>query len=249
MTRRFYVEPGTLARDDATLSGPLARRLANVLRLRPGDEVALFDGAGTDARARVETVSAGAVTVRVVDRVPSPAEPKTRVTVYQSITKGERFEWLVEKLTEIGVSRIVPLVCARAVVRPDAGGAKAGRWRRIAIEAAEQCGRGAVPLVDAPEPFDAAVRGARGVILLPYEGAGFAAPGIAEALNAAVDAVFSRSAVDVFIGPEGGLTPEEVAHAEDRGAIAVTLGDRILRSETAGLVAATLAMSALGELG
>jgi 16S rRNA (uracil1498-N3)-methyltransferase len=227
VTRRFYVEPGTLVRDDATLSGPLARRLANVLRLRPGEEIALFDGAGTDARARVETVSAGAVAVRIVDRMPSPAE----------------------KLTEIGVSRIVPLVCARAVVRPDAGGAKAGRWRRIAIEAAEQCGRGAVPLVDAPEPFDAAVRGAQGVILLPYEGAGPAAPGIGEALNAAIDAVFARAAVDVFIGPEGGLTPEEVALAQERGAMAVTLGDRILRSETAGLVAATLAMSALGELG
>lgn len=249
MTRRFYVGPGALIGDGAVLSGPLARRLSKVLRARPGEEIVLFDGAGVDALARIETVSADAVTVRVVDRVPSPVEPKTRVTVYQSITKGERFEWLVEKLTEIGVARIVPLVCARAVVRPDAAGAKADRWRRIAIEAAEQCGRGAVPIVDVPEPFGAALRGADGVILLPYEGAGPAAPGIADALNAAIDAVFARSAVDVFIGPEGGLTLEEVALAKGRGAIAVTLGDRILRSETAGLVAAMLALSALGELG
>lgn len=249
MTRRFYVEPGRLSGDELRLDAALSRRLAKVLRVREGEEIVLFDGTGLDARARVDAIAGDAVTVRVIGRAASPPEPKTRVTVYQSVTKGERFEWLVEKLTEVGVSRIVPLVCARAVVRPGPDGAKRERWRRIAVEAAEQSGRGTVPDVGEPTPFGDALVQAQGVVLFPYERAGPSAPGVMEALTAAIDDVFARAAVDVLIGPEGGWSPEEVAQATERGAVIVTLGDRILRSETAGLVAGTLVMAALGELG
>ncbi len=249
MTRRFFVDPATLARDDVTIDGGLAHRLTKVLRLRPGAEVALFDGNCREATVRIERADDRMVHARVVERYDGPAEPRVKLHLYQSITKGERFEWLLEKGTEIGVARFVPLIAARAVVTTKGEGNRAQRWGRIVVEAAEQCGRSAVPAIGEPVRFDAAIAGAPGVLLLPYEAAGDVAPSVQSALNADIDALFALSEVSVFIGPEGGFEPAEVAAAEAAGATVVTMGERVLRSETAGLVAATLVMQAVGELG
>ena len=249
MTRRFYAGEGALDGDALELTGALAQRLAKVLRMRAGEEIVLFDGGGSDARVRLDEVSERRVSATVVERIESPAEPRVRLHVYQSITKGERFEWLLEKGTEVGVARFVPLIAARAVVKTEGGGNRADRWRRIVVEAAEQSGRGAVPEVNAPQRFGDAIAAATGVMLLPYEAAGEQAPNIAEALTADIDALFALSEVSVFIGPEGGWEESEVAAARDAGATIVTMGTRVLRSETAGLVAATLVMQACGELG
>jgi 16S rRNA (uracil1498-N3)-methyltransferase len=249
MTRRFFVPPPALDADAVSLDGALARRLAGVLRLRAGDEIALFDGSGTDALVRIDAASEREVAGTVIARGESPREPMARVHLYQAITKGERFEWLLEKATEIGVSRFVPLITARSVVRPEAEGNKAERWRRIVTEAAEQCGRGIVPQVSVPQAFDAALADAPGVALLPFEGAGDEAPSVQAALDREIDALFALGEVSVFIGPEGGFEPAEVERATAAGASVVTLGTRVLRSETAGLVAATLVMQAIGELG
>ncbi len=249
MTRRFYVDPALLASDAVTIEGDLAHRLAKVLRLRADDEIALFDGSGDDARVRLTAVQERAVEGTVVERCAGPPEPRVRVHLYQSITKGERFEWLLEKGTEIGVSRFTPLLAARAVVKTAAEGNRADRWRRIVVEAAEQCGRSAVPLVDAPLPLADALPVAGGILLLPYEAAGGAAPNIQAALAAEIDALFALGEVSIFIGPEGGYEPAEVEAAQAAGATVVTIGDRVLRSETAGLVAATLTLHAVGELG
>jgi 16S rRNA (uracil1498-N3)-methyltransferase len=247
--KRFYVEPGLLAGDAIAIEGALAHRLAKVLRLRAGDEIALFDGSGDDTVVRLNAADGRRILASVVERHPGPAESRTAVHLYQSVTKGDRFEWLLEKATEIGVARIVPLVAARAVVRTPAEGNRADRWRRIVIEAAEQCERSTVPIVGAPESLSGALASAPGVLLLPYEEAGEAAPNIAELLSQNIDELFARAAVSVFIGPEGGFEPAEVEAAREAGASIVTLGTRVLRSETAGLVAATLVMQALGELG
>lgn len=249
MTRRFYVDAASLTGDRIEIEGALAYRLAKVLRMRAGDEVILFDGSGEDVRVRVEDVSDRRIGAAVIERRPGPREPRVRLHLYQSITKGERFEWLLEKATEIGVARVVPLVAARAVVKTPSEGKRADRWRRIAVEAAEQCERSAVPEIGAPQPFDDALRTAPGILLLPYEGAGDVAPSIQDVLNRRVDDVFALAAVSVFIGPEGGYEPAEIDRARAAGAEIVTLGDRVLRSETAGLVAATLVMHAVGELG
>jgi 16S rRNA (uracil1498-N3)-methyltransferase len=249
MTRRFFVEAATLARDDVTLVDDLAHRLMTVLRLRPGAEVALFDGSGREATVRIERADDRSVHACVVERYDGPPEPRVRLNLYQSITKGERFEWLLEKGTEIGVARFVPLIAARAVVATKGAGNRAQRWRRIVVEAAEQCGRSAVPEIGEPARFDAAIASAPGVLLLPYEAAGGEAPGVQAAMNGDIDALFALSEVSVFIGPEGGFEPAEVAAAEAVGATVVTMGERVLRSETAGLVAASLVMQAVGELG
>ncbi len=249
MTRRFHVEPALLASDAVTIEGELARRLTKVLRLRAGDEIALFDGGGIDVRVRLDRVHERAVEGAVVERREGPSEPRVKVHLFQSITKGDRFEWLLEKGTEIGVSRFVPLIAARAVVKTAGEGNRADRWRRIVIEAAEQCGRSAVPEVDAPATFETALASAPGILLVPYEGAGEAAPNVQTALAAEIDALFALGEVSVFIGPEGGYERAEVEAAEAAGAAIVTMGERVLRSETAGLVAATLVLQAAGELG
>jgi 16S rRNA (uracil1498-N3)-methyltransferase len=247
--RRFYVAPGALDGDSVSIDSPLAQRLAAVLRLKAGERIVLFDGGGNDATVRLTSVSARLVAGDIESRTPGPPESRTRVHLYQSITKGERFEWLVEKATEIGVASITPLLTARAVVKTAAGGARAERWRRIAVEAAEQCGRGVVPGVGAPLRLEDALASATGVMLLPYEDADHTAASVAGVLHERVDDVFASSSVSIFIGPEGGYEPAEVEHACAADAAVVTLGDRVLRSETAGLVALTLVMQAIGELG
>lgn len=249
MIRRFYVEPGTLAADSISIDGPLARRIVTVLRAKPGDQIALFAGAGDDVIVRLTSVTPRRLEGVIERREPGPPESRTRVHLYQSITRGERFDWLVEKATELGAASVTPLLAARAVVKTRDDSARAARWRRIAVEAAEQCGRSAVPEVGAPAAFTAALAAAPGVILLPYEDADAAAPSVAEALRVRIDDVFAAAAVSIFIGPEGGYEPAEVERARNAGAAIVTLGERILRSETAGLVALTLVMEAIGELG
>lgn len=248
MSRRFYVAFGTLDADRVTLGPTLAHRLAKVLRLRAGHEIVLFDGSGDDATATIDAISERAVEATITSRAPGIEEPPTRVHLYQSITKGERFEWLLEKATELGVARVTPLITARAVVKTGAEGNRNDRWRRIVVEAAEQCGRSIVPDVDAPARFAEALASAPGVLLMPYEAAD-GEGSIKAALDASIDALFALGAVSIFIGPEGGFEPSEVQQASDAGATVVTMGTRVLRSETAGLVALTLALQATGALG
>ncbi len=247
--RRFYVDAPLPPDGEVAIEGDLAHRLTNVLRLRAGDEIALFDGSGDDVSVRIERVHQKALVAAVIERGAGPAEPRVNVHLYQSITKGERFEWLLEKGTEIGVSHFVPLITARAVVKTSGAGNRMDRWRRIVIEAAEQCGRSCVPSISASASFSEALSSAPGLLLLPYEAAGDAAPNIQSALDRDIDALFALGEVSIFIGPEGGYEPGEVEVAAAAGATIVTMGERVLRSETAGLVAATLVLHAAGELG
>jgi 16S rRNA (uracil1498-N3)-methyltransferase len=249
MSRRFFVAPPGLDSDTIAIDAILAQRLAKVLRLRPGDEITLFDGSGVEAFARIDALNARVGSATVLERSEGTPEPRVRVHLYQSIAKGERFEWLVEKATEVGVASITPLITARSVVRTASGAARLDRWRRIAIEAAEQSGRSAVPAVNAPVHFDTAIGSANGVIVLPYESAGEEAPSIQQAVDAQIDALFARSTVSLFIGPEGGFESYEVELARAAGASVVTIGPRVLRSETAGIVASTLVLHATGDLG
>lgn len=248
MSRRFYVET-PIDGERVALEGALAQRLSKVLRLRAGEEITLFDGSGDDFRARIERLDARGGEAQVLERLAGAPESRTRVHLYQSITKGERFEWLVEKATELGVASVTPLITARSVVKTERGTERADRWRRIAIEAAEQCGRSVVPDLRSPREFDESVSEASGVLLLPYESANASAPNIRAALDARIDELFAAGEVSMFIGPEGGYEAAEVERAASSGATVVTMGPRVLRSETAGIVALTLVMQALGELG
>ena len=245
--RRFFVPPGAIEGMEVSLPPELARRLATVLRLKRGDRVLLADGRGRDYEVEFTALTARSGAATVVLERPSPPEPRVDVVLYQSLVRPQRFELVLEKGTELGVARFVPLVSGRAQVKAKGGSQRADRWRRIVTEAAEQCGRGRVPAVDPPLAFAQAVRTAPGLRLLPWEGESASGGlGLRSCLRVARP---KPATVSVFIGPEGGFSEDEAALAREAGCVAVSLGPRILRSETAGIVAAALVMHELGEMG
>jgi 16S rRNA (uracil1498-N3)-methyltransferase len=248
--RRFFVPQGVFLGDDVRLEGDLARRLSRVLRLQPGAAVLLLDGTGLEYETRLEEVGPRRVTGTVVGRRPGRPEPRPRLVLYQALVKGERFDWVLEKGTELGVAAFVPLLSARNVVRPTLGRSnRPERWQRVVREAAEQCGRSVLPDVLPGQGLEEALSTRADLRLLPWEGEGDLS--LASALRAArpvLEAV-EHPTVAVFIGPEGGFAAEEVDLARRAGAQVVSLGPRVLRSETAGVVAAAVVLYELGELG
>lgn len=247
--RRFFVPPGLLADREVNLPPELARRLATVLRLKRGERLVLADGAGRDYEVELTAVSPRAATAAVVAERPSPPEPSLELVLYQSLIRPQRFELVLEKGTELGVSRFVPLLSGRARVRTagpagEGGSQRMQRWRRIVTEAAEQSGRGRVPAIDPPSLFEDAARSAPGLLLLPWEGER------SRSLRSYLRSLGDRPlAASLFIGPEGGFAEDEVRLAREAGCVPISLGPRILRSETAGIVAAALVMHELGEMG
>jgi 16S rRNA (uracil1498-N3)-methyltransferase len=161
-----------------------------------------------------------------------PREPGVQLVLYQSLIRANRFDWVLEKATEIGVARFVPVIATRVQLQLEEGAARADRWRRLIIEAAEQCGRGKLPAIDPPVSFEEAVRGAPGLKLMPWEDEREARLG--EYLRSLDE---RPRAVSVFIGPEGGYEPSEVELARESGAVLVTLGYQVMRAETAAIVA------------
>jgi 16S rRNA (uracil1498-N3)-methyltransferase len=245
---RFYIPPEALSATTIELDKEVSHRLRHVLRLRAGATVVLFDGRGREYDAVLEDVGPPAVRARVLGQRDGPPEPKTRLVLYQSIIKGDRFDWVLEKGTELGVAAFVPLTSRRSVIRPRAGGGgRPARWRRIIVEAAEQCGRSVLPELAPATDLDAALSAAPGLRLLPWEEE--RGLGLRTALREALSEDAALSAVSLFIGPEGGFSREEVERARGSGVRVVSLGSRILRSETAGIVAAAAVLWELAELG
>jgi len=244
--RRFFVPPGSLRARNVTLGPELAHRLGRVLRLQRGDHVLLSAGGARDYEVQLTGVSPHAITGLIIAEREAPPEPELKLILYQSLIRANRFDLVLEKGTEIGVSRFVPTVAGRSQVtgNGEPSGARGERWERIVIEAAEQCGRGRLPVVDQPLPFESAVRRAGGLKLLPFEGER------RRGMSAYLRELSRRpDSVSLFIGPEGGFDDAEVELAREAGAEIVSLGPRILRSETAGIVAAALVLNALGEMG
>lgn len=229
------------------------RHLLLVLRLESGDHVMLADPSGLVAEAEIRDVSGARVTADVGS--PAAPGPRPHVALAQGLARRERMELAIQKATELGVAEIVPVAFARSVVKlaEEKAGKRTERWRRIAEEAAKQSQRAEIPLVR--EPVDLAglleFTADYDVVLVPWErtvGAATPLPGIGEALEAAE--ATASSSVLVVIGPEGGLEPGEVsAMIQAAGAIPVGLGDTILRTETASVVAVALASYELGGLG
>lgn len=238
---RFFV-PGTIA-DAVSLIGEDAAHVARSLRMTPGETLTLCDGAGTDYFCVITSVSPEEVQLRVERSEPSRSEPDVAVTLFQGLPKGEKMEWIVQKSVELGAARIVPYLAARSISRPDGAAAqkKAQRWQKIADEAAKQSQRGALPRVDAPISFEQAVREAVHCerMLVFYEGGGRP---LRELLSE------KPRSLALFVGPEGGFDRDEVETLQSLGAETVTLGSRILRTETAPLAALSAVMFATGNL-
>lgn len=232
---RFFVEPAVLSGDAASLSGPQARQIASVLRLRPGDEVTLVSE-GEEHVVVLDRVSASRASGRVRERHAATGEPRVPITLGLPLLRGDRSEEVVEAVTQLGVSRVVPFVSARSVVRvlPDA---KRKRWERIARESAETARRGRVPDIERARGWDELLAALRAPVLVAWERER------AMKLRYAVPA--NAASLSVVVGPEGGLTEDEIVRARKRGAVTVSLGARNLRSETAAVAAVALALEAL----
>ena len=238
---RLYVPPEQLAGSARVkLTAAQSRHLLAVLRLSSGAEIEVFDGIG----GRFQAVLAGEE-LEIVAPLPGKAKA-VDVVLVQALAKGERMDLVVQKATELGASRIVPLASERSVLRLDAerGASRAERWRRIAREASRQCGRADVPRIDAPTGWDGVFSLARaepdrrGVLLDPETGEprlGAAARGIDRLL--------------LVVGPEGGFSPEERSRAEENGFVRASLGPLVLRTETAGLAALAVVLHVHGALG
>lgn len=216
---------------------------AKALRLRPGEEVTLCDGEGTDYPGVVERVEKDGLWLEVGEGAANRAEPSVQITVCQCLPKGDKLDTVVQKAVELGACSLWQVESARCVARPDRKQAekKTSRLQRIALEAAKQSGRGIVPRVREPAPFGQALREAaeKGDVLFFYEKGKHS---LKEALETAGDRLF------LFIGPEGGFAPEEAALAESVGAKPLTLGRRILRTETAPLAALAAILYQRGEM-
>lgn len=241
--RRVFVEPERLSGERVVLEGDAHRHLVKVLRLRGGDDVAVFDGRGGEIAAKVVAVGARTVELALGERRQLPNAAVT-VTLLQALPRGDKLELVVQKTTELGVARIVPVLTARAVPRIDADAAasRRARWATIAREASRQCGRADVPLVDEPVTLSAALATAppSALRLMLWEGSH------GQPLRAALEGAPRQ--VTVLVGPEGGFDDQEVDAATAAGFATVGLGPRILRAETAAIVAVALAQAAGGGL-
>lgn len=240
--RRFLVSPEALRDTAVTFSAAQARQLSAVLRLRAGDAVAVFDGAGREWTARLTLVTPRRAAACLLEEEPRDAPPRLRLTLAQVMPRGAAMDLIVAKATELGVSRIIPLEAARSVRRGTAPG-QDKRWRRIMAEASEQCGRRSMP--DLAEPCslgDLLQRHPRNEPLLACDkGAG------AVSLVEACQALATASALTVVVGGEGGLSPDEVEQVRLHGGRLVSLGPRLLRAETAALAALTVVQACVGD--
>ncbi len=239
MKHRFFVSGEQVQGDAVIFSTEQWHQLHAVLRMRIGDTVRVFDGVEPVDRG-VELV--GPATGRVIDLQPQPPEPRTRLVMYPSLLQRDKFELVLQKLTEVGAAAVVPVLTARSLVREPPDDRRQTRWRAILREATEQCGRGVVPellpTVDLPHAIECAA--GEGRVVMAYEGERRGT--LREALDGA------PRTVSLFVGPEGGYAPEEAAAAGQAGAYLVTLGPRVLRTETASPLLAALVLYELGDL-
>ena len=226
--RRFFCD--NIAESTATISGDDAHHISRVLRMKPGDALSLCDGAGGEYDAVITSVSPEAVVCALGAKHDSATESPVAVTLFQCLPKTGKFETIVQKCTELGVFAVVPVVSARCVVIPNKDfEKKRERYNRVALEAAKQSRRAVVPQVQPlvelkkvdPKQFD--------LFLVAYE------EEETRTLKAALRAAGSLASIAILIGPEGGLEPDEVNRLTASDAVCVSLGKRILRTETAGM--------------
>lgn len=248
---RFFIAPELVKEMGVYLSLPkeLAHQIRDVLRLNLGERLILLDNQGDEILATVEASSRAGVIVQLLERHTGKQPSPIRVILCQALMKSSRFEWVLEKGSELGVSAFAPVICRRSTAGlEDPGAAKLQRWQRIIQEATEQCGRTTIPellpISSLAQALNTIPAGA--LAIMPWEEAqGRSLRDVLSGVRMRVAGVVIPQTVLLFIGPEGGLTADEVAQARKYGVQVVTLGARILRAETAALACVANVMYAL----
>ena len=240
---RFFMAGTNFKGGMAIIRGRDAEHV-RVLRLRPGEDLIICDAQGTDYKCRLVSAEPDQVEAEVIEAVPCPAEPSVAVTVLCGLPKGDRTDYIIQKCVEAGASEIVFFLSDRCVARPETPEKKLERWQRIAEEAAKQSGRGIIPQVRWAGEFAEALNIAnqKELKIFLYE------TGEREGLDAVLEANKGAKSVALITGPEGGFAPFEADLARIVGLHICSMGERILRCETAPVVATTAVMYATGNL-
>ena len=249
---RFFIPPTCIEKAAVYFPMEICRQMSTVLHLRQGERVIVLDNSGLEYEVELEIVAPRSTEGRILSSRTCQGEPRTHLTLYMGLTQREKFEWMLQKCTEVGAAGFVPVVSSRSLVQsPDEARSKTERWQRILQEAAEQSGRGRIPTLAAALRWEDALRQIKAQgqpTLIAWEAE--KAMRIPEALAACglIPANPQKTAaLAVLIGPEGGYSEEEVRQARAAGLTAVTLGNRILRMETAAVVATALTLHELDD--
>lgn len=243
---RFFVDNGISSGEDIRITGSDYNHIKNVLRMKQGEKVLISDGNDREYLCSLREITGEEVYFEIEDIMGTSRELPAKITLFQGIPKGDKMEQIIQKAVELGVYEIVPVAMKRSVVKLDHKKAakKAERWNSIALSAAKQSKRGIIPQVREILPYDEAVKEASTMekFLLPYENA----EGI-DGSRKLVASMKGKQSIAVFIGPEGGFDETEVQRAIESGAQTLTLGKRILRTETAGITMLSILMFLLEE--
>lgn len=244
---RFFISSDQIKGDAVFLRGEDRHHLLNVLRQGPGAKITVLNGKGEEYLVKITAVTDDQVNGTVIKKVERQTEPRIKITLVQSLPKADKFEWILQKNTELGVSRFQPVFTERSNIRlaPEARERKQERWKKIIREAAEQSGRQVIPALEPIRKWDEIISGFDdGLVLIPWENE--TTQSLKQVLESEKEI---PKQVTVLIGPEGGFSIKEVEKAQSKGAVSVTLGPRILRTETAGLVVASALLYHFGDLG
>lgn len=243
---RFFVPSENITEEYVTINGRDQHHLLNVLRKKEGDRLTVLDGKGEELLVEITEIFADFLKAKIVEKVERTVEPSVKITLIQGLPKADKFEWIIQKNTELGVCGFIPVQTLRSTVKLDkeARRKKGERWEKIICSAAQQSGRAVIPELKAVKDWRELLNDLpEGLTLIPWE---------AETGNDLKTILQAQKEVpekvNIIIGPEGGFSYEEVKEAEAAGAIPVSLGPRILRTETAGLVAATAVFYHFGDL-
>lgn len=244
---RFFIEENY--NDTMQITGGDAKHISKVLRMQPGDKVQVVSDDGITALSEIVAIDSESVTVRCVEKLAELHEPRVKITLAQGLAKGEKMEFIIQKAVELGATSVVPVAMEHSVVRLDAAkaGKKVERWQKIAESAAKQSKRDIIPEVKPVQTMkEMLANNACGTKIIAYECEDRMS--LKEALQAA-ETKGGITELLLIIGPEGGISPAELEMARSAGAIPVSLGKRILRAETAGLVAMSAIFYETGDLG
>lgn len=238
---RFFVDNLSGASDNIIITGNDVNHIKNVLRLKIGEKIMVSDGSGTDYQCSISDIDSDMVTADIEDVFKNAAELPVKITLFQGMPKSDKLELIIQKAVELGVYEIVPVITKRTVVKIDDKKAskKLERYNGIAESAGKQSGRGIIPTVKPFMSFKQALEYAKtfDMNLIPYE----EAKGM-EYSREVIKDIHGKKSLGIFIGPEGGFAKEEVDMAIEAGAKCITLGNRILRTETAGLAVLSIIM-------
>ena len=239
--QQFFAEPSMIREGHVFLEGPDVNHMKNVLRMKQGEDVRISDSTGKTYLCSIQAYEEKRAVLDILKELDADTELLSRIWLFQGLPKGDKMELIVQKAVELGVYSVVPFSAKRSIVRLDEMKAekKRNRWQAVAKGAAEQSGRSIIPEVQPLRDLAGALQMAAGldVVLIPYE----QEEGM-KGMARAVSGIRPGQSVGVFIGPEGGFEEEEVRQAVESGAVPVSLGKRILRTETAGLAVLSILM-------